>query len=198
PSARVGEALRSRAFWWLATAFTFDRVATVAMAAHAVPLLLERGHDPALVATGVGLIGAMLLAGRLLFTPAARSVDLATLTAATFGVRVLALLLLVLPLPPAGLFLFAALFGGANGAGTLARAALVAERFGSANYGTINGSMSTLIALVQTVAPLAMGFLRVATGDYGAGLVALAATAAVAAFAVLRARGSPSPATTGA
>lgn len=188
PSVGVRDALRSAGFWWLAAAFTFDRVAVVAMAAHAVPLLLERGHEPALVATVVGTIGAMQLAGRLLFTPAARSLDLATLTAATFVVRVLALALLMLPLPAAGLFAFAALFGGANGASTLARAGLVAERFGSANYGTINGSMSTLIAVVQTAAPLSVGFLRVATGDYRAGLLVLAGTTAAAAYAVLRSR----------
>lgn len=188
PSVGVRDALRSAGFWWLAVAFTFDRVAVVAMAAHAVPLLLERGHEPGLVATVVGTIGAMQLAGRLLFTPAARSLDLATLTAVTFGVRVLALVLLVAPLPPAGLFVFAALFGGANGASTLARAGLVAERFGSANYGTINGSMSTLIAVIQTAAPLAIGFSRVATGDYTVGLLVLVGTTAVAAYAVSRSR----------
>ena len=192
PAVRVREALRSGAFWWLAAGFTLDRVAVVAMAAHAVPLLLERGHDPALVATVVGLVGAMQLAGRLLFTPAARSVDLATLTAVTFGLRVVALLLLVLPLPAVGLFAFAALFGCANGASTLGRAGLVAERFGSANYGAINGSMSTLIAVVQTVAPLAVGALRVATGDYAAALLALAVTTAAAAYAVVRSRGDVS------
>src|SRR5690606_41978412 len=109
------------------TAFTFDRVASVAMAAHAVPLLLERGHDPALVATVVGLVGLMQLGGRLLFAPAARGRDLASLTAVTFAARAAALLLLVLPLPAYGLVAFAVLFGAANGAGTLARAALRSE-----------------------------------------------------------------------
>lgn len=194
PGLPVREALRSPAFWWLAVGFTLDRVAVVAMAAHAVPLLLERGHDPALVATVVGLIGASQLAGRVLFTPAARSVDLATLTAATFAVRGGALLLLALPLTSLGLLAFAAMFGSANGASTLGRAGLVAARFGSANYGTINGSMSTLIAVFQTVAPLAVGALRVATGDYGTALLVLAAVSAAAAYAVLRSRGpSPSP-----
>lgn len=190
PSVGVREALRTRAFWWLTSAFTFDRIGTVAMAAHSVPLLLERGYDPALVATVVGLVGAMQLAGRLLFTPAARGVDLATLAAITFGVRTAAFLLLVLPLPAWGLFVFAALFGGANGASTLARPALVAARFGSANFGAISGSMTTLVALAQTVAPLAVGALRVATGDYSAALVALALATTAAAFSVFMSRGS--------
>lgn len=187
-SMSVRDALRGGAFWWLSTAFTFDRIASVALAAHAVPLLLERGHAPGLVASVVATIGVMQLAGRLLFTPAARQADLATLTSITFAVRAAALILLVLPLSATGLFVFAALFGGANGATTLGRAALVAERFGPANYGTINGSMSTMIAVVQTVAPLSVGFMRVATGDYALALVALAGTALLASFSVTRAR----------
>lgn len=193
-SVSVREALRGGAFWWLSTAFTFDRIASVALAAHAVPLLLERGHSPGLVASVVGTIGAMQLAGRILFTPAARQADLTTLTAITFAVRGAALLLLVFPLSAAGLFVFAAMFGGANGATTLGRAALVAERFGPANYGTINGSMSTMIAVVQTVAPLSVGFMRVATGDYKVALIALAGTALVASYSVTRVRRQTVPA----
>src|SRR5690606_39800888 len=149
---------------------------------------LVRGPPRGLVAAVVGTIGAMQLAGRILFTPAARQADLTTLTAITFAVRGAALLLLVLPLSATGLFVFAAMFGGANGATTLGRAALVAQRFGPANYGTINGSMSTMIAVVQTVAPLSVGFMRVATGDYALALVALAGTALVASYSVTRVR----------
>src|SRR5690606_21915474 len=65
PSLSVRDALRGGAFWWLSIAFTFDRIASVALAAHAVPLLLERGHSPGLVASVVGTIGAMQLAGRI-------------------------------------------------------------------------------------------------------------------------------------
>ena len=74
----------------------------------------------------------------------------------------------------------------------------MAERFGSRHYGAINGSMSTLIALAQTVAPLSVGFLRVATGDYAVALLVLAGTAVVAALAVLKARPPRQPAAAGA
>jgi len=95
--------------------------------------------------------------------------------------------LLLVPGAP-GMWAFAALFGLANGASTLARAGLVAETFGAGQYGTISGSMTTAIAVLQTASPLAVGALRVATGGYAAPLVALTLLALGAAVAVDRAR----------
>lgn len=183
-------ALRTGAFWWVAVAFTLDRLAIVALAAHSVPLLLERGYPPAAVAAAVGAIGLLQVAGRLLFAPASSLGSLRHLTAVTFVVRALALVALLVAPGAVALWLFAALFGAANGASTLARAGLVADSFGTTNYGAINGMMSTLIATVQTVAPLAVGAMRVATGSYDLPLYLLIAVAALAALAVLRA-GSP-------
>lgn len=185
-SVATGAAVRTAGFWWLTAAFMFDRVATVAIAAHSVPLLLERGHPPAVVAAAVGSIGLLQVAGRLLFAPTAGVLPLRVATAATFAARALGLAALLL-LPGAfGLWTFAALFGFANGATTLARAGLVAERFGPAHFGAISGSMTLVIATVQTAGPLAAGALRVQTGDYKTVLVALLALALAAAAAVLR------------
>lgn len=77
--------------------------------------------------------------------------------------------------------------GVANGASTLVRAGLVADAFGPAHYGSINGSMTTLVAVLQTVAPLGVGAMRVAAGGYDAALWALAGVALLAAGAVARA-----------
>lgn len=200
-SLDAGQALRTRTFWWLSTAFTLDRVVTVAVAAHSVPLLLERGHAPGLVAAVAGSIGLMQVVGRVLFAPAASRAPLTVLAALTYAVRAAALLSLLLVPGGVGLASFAALFGLANGASTLARAGLVADAFGPAHYGTINGSITTLIALAQTGAPLAVGALRDQSGGYGAALWALAGAALLAAAAVARARVMPAvnaPTTPGA
>ncbi|MFN2323105.1 MAG: MFS transporter [Trueperaceae bacterium] len=190
PEASVGarQALRSGAFWWLSTAFAFDRVAIVAVAAHAVPMLLERGHTPALVAAVAGSIGLMQVVGRLLFAPATSRASLVHLASLTYVVRALALLGLLLVPGALGLWGFATLFGLANGASTLARAGLVADAFGPAHYGTINGAMTSLMAVAQTAAPLAVGALHVRTGGYDAALWALAAVALLAALAVAKVR----------
>lgn len=172
-SIRTSDAWRDGLFWWLTSAFALDRMITVAIGAHAVPMLLERGHPAALVAGVAGSIGLIQVAGRVVFAPATRFASLPVLTGVTFGIRI-ASLVVVGTLPGlAGLAAFALLFGLSNGAATLARAGLVADTFGPRHYGAINGSMTTAVALLQTVAPLAVGALRVATGDYGAALAAL-------------------------
>lgn len=181
-------ALRSGSFWWVAVAFTLDRLAIVAIAAHSVPLLLERGYQPGAVAAAVGAIGLMQVAGRLLFAPAAGRQSLRRLTAVTFLVRAMAVIVLLSLDGALALWLFAACFGAANGASTLARAGLVAETFGTGNYGAINGSMSLLIATVQTVSPLAVGALRMSTGSYTVPLYLLVAVSILAALTVSRAR----------
>ena len=181
-SVTPNDALRNPTFWWLATAFALDRIVIIAVAAHAVPMLLEQGYSSALVAAAAGTIGLMQMAGRLLFTPSTSRVSLSRLTALTFCVRALALASLLLVPNVVGLWLFAGLFGMANGASTLARAGLVAERYGSAHFGAINGSMATLIALVQTMAPLGVGALHDALEGYDPilwGLVGVSVTAAV-------------------
>lgn len=179
-------ALRMGSFWWVAIAFTLDRLAIVAIAAHSVPLLLERGYPPAAVAAAVGAIGLLQIAGRLLFAPASGRGSLRELTAATFTIRVAALTSLLFVPGLIGLWVFAALFGAANGASTLARAGLVADKFGTANYGAINGLMSTLIATVQTAGPVAVGAIRVATGSYQLPLYLLIGVGALATVAVLK------------
>lgn len=187
PEHSVGprQALRSGSFWWLSAAFALDRVVVVAIGAHSVPLLLERGYPPTLVAAAVGSIGVMQILGRLLFTPAADRGDLGRLAALTYVVRGAGLAALILAPGAFGLWLFAALFGVANGASTLARAGLVAEVYGPAYYGTINGAMSTIVGVAQTFAPLLVGAVRVGTGGYELALWGLTGVSVLAALAVM-------------
>ena len=179
------QALRQGAFWWLSAAFALSRFTVVAVAAHSVPLLLERGYSSALAAAAVGSIGLMQVAGRLVYTPALARVPLGALACATFALQALALLALLGP-PGLGVWLFAGLFGLTNGALTLLRAALVAAHFGSRHYGAINGNMALVIALVQTGAPLGAGLLHDAARSYTPVLWLLAAASLLAALAVLR------------
>ena len=185
-SVRVNEALRAPSFWWLSSAFSLSRMTMIAVAAHLVPLLAERGFAPTTVAAAAGSVGLFQLAGRLFFTPATSRLPLTTLTAGVFGFHVAALLVLLLVPGLTSIWLFAALFGMANGAGTLARAALVADTFGAGHYGSINGAMATLIAVVQTVAPLGAGALHDAFGSYNPVLWVLVGVSSLAALLVVQ------------
>ena len=192
-SLRPAEATRMPTFWWLTCAFALDRVAIVAIAAHSVPLLSERGYSPGFVATVAGSIGLMQVLGRFLFTPLMARVSLSRLSAFTFGLHASALISLLVISSPWSVWLFAACFGIANGASTLARAALIAEIYGSAHYGTISGSMATVIAPLQTVAPLGVGALFDLTGGYTLALWGLAGVTILAAIAIIQVQTSHAP-----
>lgn len=187
PDGAARLALRSSLFWWLTAAFVLDRLAIVAVAAHVVPLLLERGATPGSVALVAGSIGLVQVAGRVVFAPATRVANLYTLATATYLTRVVALVTLLVLTGAAGMWVFAVLFGLANGASTLARAGLVGEAFGATHYGAINGSMAAFIAVAQTAAPLGVGALRMQTGSYAAAVATLAVAGVLAAVATRRA-----------
>jgi predicted MFS family arabinose efflux permease len=182
------QALRTGAFWWLSLSSSLDRIAIVGIAAHTVVMLLERGHSPGLVASVAGAIGLMQVGGRLLFSPASGRASLVQLAVLTYVIRVVSLVVLLLVPGQLGLWTFAALFGVANGASTLARAGLIGAVFGAAHYGSISGSMTLLIAVAQTVSPIAIGLVRDRSGSYDAALLILAGLVALAAVAVSRVR----------
>lgn len=190
-SVSAREAYRAPTFWWLSGAFALDRIALIAIAVHSVPILLERGYAPALVAAAAGSIGLMQLAGRVVFAPVAGRATLPMMTAGVFITRAFAFLALLLLPGIAGVWVFAVLFGAANGAVTLARAALVADLYGSAHYGSISGVMTTLIAVTQTVAPLGVGALHDLSGGYTLPLWLLVGTSLLAAICVVRVSGLP-------
>ena len=187
-SVTARTALRSRVFWWLSSAFTLDSIANIGIVAHIVPLLIERGYAPGVVAIAAGSIGLMQVFGRVVFAPATRRIPLGLLAVWTYGLRAAALLILLFVPGAAGLWAFAAVFGVANGASTLARAGLVAETFGPAHFGAINGSITTMVSLLHTVAPLAVGLIRARTGSYESAVWLLIGLAVLATFAAYRAR----------
>ena len=178
------EALRTASFWWMSFAFSLDRMTVITIAAHSVPMLLERGYSPAVVAAATGSIGIMQLLGRVLFTPTMGRFSLTMLTSITFISHCLGMLSLLFIPGVASIWCFAVFHGLANGAATLARAALVAETYGSANFGSINGSMVTMIQFAQTIAPFGAGLLHDYSGNYTLVLWILAIISAIAAVAV--------------
>ena len=186
----LGRAVRTASFWWWTLGFAVDRGVIVAVAAHAVPLLLEAGHGPERTAALVGSIGAFQVAGRVAFAPLAERLPIGTATVATFALRTAALATLAASLAASGpavlvlLWAFAAAFGLANGASTLARAGLIAERYGPRRYGTVSGAMTTTAAFVQPAAPLVLGAVRVAQDGYFAAVLVLVGAAALAALAI--------------
>jgi MFS family permease len=95
--------------------------------------------------------------------------------------------LAVLALTPTtvGALVYVALFGAGSGTMTIMRAALLAERYGPANYGSISGAQSAILTGARTLAPLAAGLLATVSG-YPALLWALAGLLAAGLVAIFQ------------
>lgn len=189
-STSLRTALQSSSFWWLVAAFTLTSLAATATTIHLIPYLTTRGHTTAAAAWATGLIGAMKLPGRALFAPLDARIPRRVLTALLFGLQGVALLVLLLAPSTAGVLVFVVLFGAATGATTLARPALLAERYGVAAYASISGTLALALALAGALAPVGAGALRTGFGSYPPvfGLLALISfVAAVVVFIAMRA-----------
>lgn len=187
-SLSAKEALRQPTFWWLSLGFALSRATSIALTAHMVPLLTEKGYAPALVALAAGGVGVVQLAGRIVYTPLSERISLFNLSGAFLGGYALSLLGLLLLPEGAGLWAFVLFFGLANGSISLAKPALVAEIYGAKHYGTISGSMNSIVAVAQTIAPFGAGALHGLSGNYNLTLWLFATLATISALAIWQAR----------
>jgi MFS family permease len=195
PGVSMHLALRNAAFWWLSVAFFLSQLATAAIAVHLVPYLIDHGYEPGFAAVTTGLIGVMALPGRLIFTPLGDRLPRPHVTACLFLVQTIALLVLLLSHSIAGVYGFVILFGMGFGAMTPARAALVADLYGAAHYGEINGVLSLFVTGSRAFAPVGAGALYDRLGSYDPMLWGLVVASAIATAAVLLVRrDEPSPA----
>ena len=185
PAVSARAAVRSRSFAWLAAAFALSALTGTAVAVHLIPLLLERGHSPAFAGAALGMVGLMALPGRLVFTPLGSRWPRAAVTAAIFALQGLGIAALMAGGGTMGVWAFVVLFGAGFGAITPARAALVAELYGRASFGTVSGTLALLLALARAAAPVGASLLYLAGGGYPLVLAVLAALSFLAAAAVL-------------
>ena len=179
--------IRSSTFWSIAVGFALARLAVSTLAPHLVPLLRERGYSSAITATLAGSVGVLQLAGRLLIAPLTRIMSLTVLTAATFFVHGLGLVMLATQ-TDAGVWAFIALYGSTNGAITIARAALTAGLFDNRIYGAVSGGLALVVGLTGAFAPFLAGVLHQRTGDYQSTLWLLIAGLGIGTLVILGAR----------
>jgi MFS family permease len=151
-------ALRGTTFWWIALAFALTMLTTGAINVHLVPYLIDRGYSGSFAASMAGLIGIMALPGRLVFTLLerfSRRLVIATL----FFLQAVSLPALLLVPNTIGILCFVVLFGASYGAITPARAALVADHYGSTHYARINSILGLFITGSRAIAPFGVGIM---------------------------------------
>ena len=167
-SSTVNSALRDPTFWWLTIAFTLSTFCALALAVHLLPYLKEQGYPSTFAALTASVLGGSQIPGRLLFGPLGKWFSLRVITAMLFTMMSCGLVILLVAPTPWLILVGGVLFGMGSGASSLARAALVGEFYGIANYGAINGVMTLISTFARAGAPVAMGLLYTWTGHYTA------------------------------
>ncbi|MEU8076374.1 MFS transporter [Catellatospora citrea] len=178
----VRAALRHRGFWLLTAAFVIHGSAVAVVSVHLITYLTGRGHPAAFAATVAGLLGVMSVTGRIVTTGLTRRRSTAAVTAAVFGIQAAAAAAL-----PAfggsrtGAICCVVLFGTGFGVGTIARPALLAQRYGTTGYATIAAALTLPTTVAKAFAPLAAAALSLTAGTYTPVLALVGAACAVAA-----------------
>ncbi len=195
----VREALRTRWFWQIASAFVLIGGVVSALMVHLVPLIMDAGLGRPLAVRIAGVLGIAVIFGRLLtgwlvdrFHPP--YVAAAFLIMPVFG----CLLLTIGSVTPTTVILAVACIGFAAGSEVDLVPYLTARYFGLKAYGKIYSWMFIAFYAGVAVGPLMLGRAYDRDGHYDAGLL-LAIPVLVAGVALVatlgRASLSPQPAT---
>jgi predicted MFS family arabinose efflux permease len=158
----VRDALRDKRFWLIAGAFVAQGAGTSAVGVLLVAYLRHAGQPAAVAATVSGLLGVLSVTGRLVSTGLAGRLGMTAVAALVFAVQAVGAA--VLPLVGGSLAGAAACvtaFGLGFGVATIARPAILADRYGVHRYATIAAAMSLPITLIKAVAPTAAAALGV-------------------------------------
>ncbi|WP_067694326.1 MFS transporter [Nocardia jejuensis] len=157
---------RSRAFAMLTLTLCLSGFTTSAAVFNLVPLLREQGMSPTVAALTLGLVGVGQVLGRIIYLPLAARSTAATRTL-TVAVAVASATILLGLVTSTVLLIAGSLGAGlARGSFTLIQATAVTDRWGTTNYGRLNGQLTAPVVIIMALAPWAGTTLASWTGSY--------------------------------
>ena len=175
----TGAVLRSAPFWLLSAGFFLTSLAAFAMIVQAIPFLLDQGHGTSFAAFAVGLMGAAQIPGRFLFAVAGTRLPAGWAIPSVFALVALGIVLIVAVPGTVAVLVGMVVLGMGSGMAILARATVIADRYGSAAYGAIAGVAASVTTGARAAAPVAAAVWASVVGYEGL-LWTLAALAALA------------------
>lgn len=168
------EALRTRAFWFLALAFAATWFGTTAIVVHQIPALEHAGFSRGLAASMVTLTTVLSLGGRLGFGWLADLRDKRLVLAGAFLVQAAGILVFAFANAWWHLVLFLALYPAGYGGMIPVRPALQAEYFGRRALGVIMGFTFTITSVGTVVGPVFVGWMYDISQSYRLAFMATA------------------------
>lgn len=156
PGTSIRAVTRSRQFITLQVTMAVATFTLFAVTINIIPVFLERGMSYPTAALALGLIGAGQLVGRVGYPQFSRATSARTRTVVIFAAGAAGLWALALLPGPAWLLIVVAVLAGAvRGCHTLLQATAVSDRWGTQNFGAINGVFTAPMTLVGAFAPVA-------------------------------------------
>jgi len=181
PKDPLHRALRHPVFWGLAVCYTFYGLMHAMLTFHFMPMFTEYGI-PLAVAVGIlAVIGPAQVVARILLIFGGRIGTIGT-GAIVMTVFVASILLLALfPALVPVLFVFAALYGGANGMMTILRGTAAPDFLGREGVGAINGALTLPASIALAAGPSLAALIWELSGGYTVVLFAVLAAAVLSA-----------------
>ncbi len=181
----AGEALRTRAFWFLSVTFAIRLMVTGAVTVHFMPFLLDSGFPREVAAAALGSIVLISVAGRLIFGWLGDRIEKRYVTAGLLMLLAGSLVLLGQVKSLWQLVIFLVLYAPAYGGLATLMLAIRGQYFGRKAFGTIMG-LSGMVTMLGTVAgPIFAGYTWDITGDYKLAFMVFAAAMALAVGLIL-------------
>ena len=187
------EALMSRSFWVLTTAFVLSGIAHAVITVHVVPALTDVGITHGQAAFALGFTVLISIVGRLSFGWLGDYIDKRHLLMVTFLLQALGIFILMKAEHMYLVYLFAVLFGVGFGGGVPLDPAVRAEYFGRAAFAKIGGFMAPMYMLAGITGPLLAGHIFDITGTYRVVFAGMAMLQIIAAVVILFSRPSEIP-----
>jgi predicted MFS family arabinose efflux permease len=169
----VGAALREPRFWALAAVFGLGPLPTQFLVVHSVAFLVDRGITPQVATTALGLSGAGIVAGMILWGYLADrwGAALAYTVGSVLLMAGIALLSVIQPGFEPLLAVYAALFALGFAARQGLNAVLAAALIGGPSFATLMGVLTVPMAAGVALGPAVGGWLFDQTGSYAVAFV---------------------------
>ena len=188
------EAFRTRSFWFIALGHASALLIISALQVHMALHLTENlGYSLVQAGSVVAMIVTMQYVGQGITAVVGDRWSKKGIVVVCMVMHSTAILLLAYATAFWMVVAFAALHGIAWGARGPLMAAIRADYFGGANFGTIMGMSSLIAAIGTTIAPFIAGTLADYTGNYRAGFTVLAVMALLGSFFFIAASPPPLP-----
>jgi sugar phosphate permease len=165
-------AVRTRAFFWIATTFFLGPVAQMGMLQHQVPLIVEAGISQAAAATALGLTAGLGGLGKLCFGRISEVLPFRYAIVLCFGLQALGVFVLFNAESIAMVWIYVAIFGFSMGGVIVLLPLVVAHFFGLTAFGVIMGTLSLILALGNASGALISGLIHDLFGSYRYAMIA--------------------------